>query len=124
MKFWRTCSYINFFGYKFYYKQAFLRYAKKHDWNCYHEWKLKRNRRKRKYRTYNTEAKRTKVRNRTHCGICNKPFLLGQKRTLDHIIPKSLLKEKKLYEQPRNWQLAHEWCNGKKGNTPPNKVLK
>jgi 5-methylcytosine-specific restriction endonuclease McrA len=109
--------YIPFFKYKWYYKQAFLKWAKKHNLKYYRKWKLERNRKKHKYRTNNPEAKRAKIRQRGICGICKKPFLRGQKRTLDHIVPKSILKDKKLYDNPRNHQLAHEWCNGKKGNT-------
>lgn len=115
-KLWQSNRYINFFGYKFYYKQVFLRWAKKHNLKGYRNWKLKHNRRKHKYRTNNPKAKRSKIRNRSICGICKKPFLKGEIRTLDHIIPKSILKDKKLYDNPRNHQLAHTQCNIKKGN--------
>lgn len=52
------------------------------------------------------------------CGI----FLKFRQRTIDHIIPKSLiyeLEEPKLLDDPNNWWVMCKWCNSDKSNLLP-----
>lgn len=114
---WQCNRYINIFGYKFYYKQFFLfKIAKPLNLSCYRNWKAKKNRKKKKYgKTLNVQAKKLKVKSNI-CYVCKEIFKDGDNITLEHIIPRSVLKIKSLYDNPSNHALSHYACNQKKGN--------
>ncbi len=112
MKLWQTNKHI--FGW--YYKKWFLlKIAKPLNLKCYRDWKKKKNRKRHKFKTHNSYAKRQRVSDQLHCGICKQKFKENDRITLDHKIPKCKL-PKKLWERKENHQLAHYQCNELKGD--------
>ena len=113
---WQTNKYIPIRGYRFYYKHFFLyKIAKPLNLPCWRKWKNKKNRIKHKLRTRNTKGKRKiLLRKVKYCYVCGKE--LKDDATIEHIIPKSKLKDKKLYDNMNNLSLSHYKCNNLKAD--------
>lgn len=68
------------------------------------------------------QAKReyyTSLKGKLYCGLCGEKMSWNDKRTIDHIIPKSIIWEtglSGLYFDPRNFQASHEQCNYEKSS--------
>ena len=55
------------------------------------------------------------LRASNQCGICGDPIEKMHDASIDHIVPLS----KGGLNNPKNMQLAHEWCNRAKGDSMP-----
>lgn len=117
-KYWRGTSNIRGWYYKTWYMKNI---AKPLNLQSYKNWKKKRNRKNKKYKTWNIKQKRGRIKSRI-CFVCKKKFQTGDNITLEHIIPKSILKERKLYDNPKNHSLSHYECNQQKANNLPKKL--
>lgn len=113
MKIWQSNRYIPFFDYKFYYKTFFLKkIARPLGLPAWKKWssKKRKNYRSKYKRTRNAKAKRARI-NSNQCFVCRQDFKQGDIITLEHIIPKKILKYKYLFDHETNLALSHEKCN-------------
>lgn len=120
MNFWQSNKYIPIFGYRFFYKQFFLwNVAKPLGLPCWRKWKAKDNKLRRKYGRCVRNAgykKECMLKFQKSCGVCGKPFKENDNINIDHIIPRSVIKVRKIYNKKNNLQLAHYECNQKKAD--------